>query len=156
MNSEAVFRIASQLIKASEGFRDVAYRDIAGVWTIGWGFTGAGVGPGVTMSLEDANVKLASSLAFLWRRILKDLNRHLNDNQAAALLSLTYNVGLGAIERSTLWGYIRTGDWQPAADEFLRWDKATVNGILVVLSGLKARRTAERALFLAPCDQPKA
>ena len=40
------------------------------------------------------------------------------------------------------------GDAAGAADQFLRWDKARIDGVLTPLPGLAARRRRERALFL--------
>jgi len=64
----------------------------------------------------------------------------------AALCSWTYNLGTGALQRSSLRGlYINGGRYQEAANEMLCW--VFCNGKR--LRGLVLRRTDERALFLA-------
>jgi GH24 family phage-related lysozyme (muramidase) len=75
--------------------------------------------------------------------------------QLAALLSLAYNVGVGArdgtkgdLADSTLIEKLNAGDAAGAADEFLRWNKARIGGVLKPLPGLTRRRVSERALFL--------
>lgn len=72
----------------------------------------------------------------------------LNENQLAALVSFAYNCGTANLNVSTLLKRILAKDFKSAADEFLKWDKATVNGKKVALKGLTLRRAAERELFL--------
>jgi lysozyme len=76
-------------------------------------------------------------------------------HQAAALLCLAYNVGVGAhdgvkgdLADSTLLARFNAGNFTGAADQFLVWNKARVGGKLVVLPGLDTRRHVERDLFL--------
>jgi lysozyme len=61
-----------------------------------------------------------------------------------ALVSFTYNVGLGSLRRSTLLRKLNEGNIQAAADQLLRWNRARGR----VLPGLTRRRVAERELFL--------
>lgn len=72
----------------------------------------------------------------------------LSDVQRAALLSWQYNVGVQAVESSTLLRKLNAGDYVSAADELLRWDKATVHGHLIELAGLARRRACEQEIFL--------
>jgi lysozyme len=78
-------------------------------------------------------------------------------NQAAALVSLAYNVGVGArdddgkienLAESTLLAKFEAGDDMGAANEFPKWNKARVRGQLQPLAGLTKRRNMERELFL--------
>ena len=69
----------------------------------------------------------------------------LNQNQFDALVSFTYNLGAGALGSSTLLGKLNRGDFEGAADEFPKWNKAGGK----VLNGLVKRRAAERSLFLS-------
>lgn len=143
-------QLAAILCAQWEGFREAPYQDVAGVWTIGFGKTGpdvTGVTAPTTKEAEMAWMK--GRLAWLWKRIDHDVGRDLNPNQAAAVLSLAYNVGLHAVQRSPLWHYLQDGQWAPAADAFLRFDKAHINGMLQTVKGLIERRKAERVLFLA-------
>lgn len=68
-----------------------------------------------------------------------------NDRHFSALVSFAFNVGLGNLQASTLRMKYNRGDFEGAADEFLKWRKS--NG--VVLAGLERRRKAERYLFLS-------
>lgn len=83
---------------------------------------------------------------------LSFLNRSLTVNvnvcQYVALLSFTYNLGRAAFQRSTLRMKLNRGNYEGAADEFLKWNKARINGVLKPVKGLTNRRFAERELFL--------
>ena len=61
-----------------------------------------------------------------------------------ALVSLSFNVGLGNLQSSTLRMKYNRGDYPGAADEFLKWNKGGGR----VLPGLVKRRSDERSLFL--------
>jgi len=70
---------------------------------------------------------------------------HINQNEFDALVSFSFNLGVGALADSTLLKKLNAGDPKvEVGDEFLRWVKA--GGI--TLTGLVRRREAERALFL--------
>jgi len=71
-----------------------------------------------------------------------------SDNQFAAMVSLTFNIGTGAFLGSTVLHQHKAGNFEAAADAFLLWDKAHINGKLVVVPGLLNRRIDERALYL--------
>jgi len=71
-----------------------------------------------------------------------------NQNQYNAMCSLTFNIGVGAFGDSTLLRLLNEGDYMGAADQFLVWNKITVDGEKVVSEGLANRRERERALFL--------
>jgi lysozyme len=73
----------------------------------------------------------------------------LTGNQFAALVSLAFNIGAGALRRSTLRQKLNAGDYSGAAREFLRWDKGGGR----VLKGLSRRRYAEMTLFLRDDDE---
>lgn len=146
--------LAAQKIAAFEGFRSTPYLDSAGVATIGYGSTHYPNGTAVKMS--DPPISLAWAMAllnhdltavatYLW----SVLTAHPNLNQWSAMLSLAYNMGAHAIANSTLVRLFENGSIALAANEFLRWDHARVNGVLVEVEGLKNRRIAERALFLS-------
>jgi len=62
-----------------------------------------------------------------------------------ALVSISYNFGLGNLQRSTIRMRANRGDWDGAADAFRVWTK----GGGKVLPGLVKRREAEIALFLS-------
>lgn len=159
--SALIFSVAEPVIKAAEGLRLKAYLCPAGKWTIGWGCTmqpnGQAIEPGMTISPLYAEVFLQASmtreLALLEHPGI--ITRSPNVNQAGAFLSITYNIGVGIHDGkkgdfadSDIVANFNAGNDNEAADHFLDWDKAHVNGALVVLPGLATRRTTEKALFL--------
>lgn len=132
-----------KLIKEFEGLRLRAYKDIVGVWTIGYGHT-RGVLPGETITKAEADVML--------RRDLESFEAEVDDmlpvsgatqGQFDALVSLAYNVGVSALKRSTLMRLFKAGQIEEAAAQFARWNKAGGRAV----EGLTRRRKAERALF---------
>ena len=62
-----------------------------------------------------------------------------------ALVSISYNFGLGNLQRSTIRMRANRGDWAGAAEAFMVWTK----GGGKVLPGLVKRREAEKALLLS-------
>ena len=78
--------------------------------------------------------------------VLRLVKEPLSENQFSALTSFTFNVGCGALQRSTLRMKLNRGEYTlGAADEFPKWRRAGGR----ILAGLVRRRAAERALFLA-------
>ncbi|PRP71817.1 lysozyme [Chromobacterium amazonense] len=67
----------------------------------------------------------------------------LRQNQFDALVSFSYNLGLGSLQSSTLLRLLNAGDYAGAAGQFILWDKAGGKAV----PGLLARRQAEQALF---------
>lgn len=147
------------LIKQSEGLRLRAYVCPAGVWTIGYGHTGPDVTAKTVISAAQAEALLVKDLERFERDVLQLLNgHHVTENQFAALVSFSYNVGSDidadtkaeGLGDSTLLKKLLKGDNLGAADEFLKW----THGGGKVLPGLVKRRAAERALFLLGLDEP--
>lgn len=148
------------LLAKFEGFRSHPYLDSAGVPTIGFGTTYYPNGKKVTMS--DTPITKDKALSIKKQIIEQDFGFGVNllfadeikdgtlsQNAFDALVSLAYNIGIGALKKSSVYRHIKAGNKKAAADAFLAWNKARVGGRLTVLSGLSRRRTAERALFLA-------
>ena len=149
----AVFPLCMPIIKQFEGFRAAPYRDSAGIATIGYGTILYPDGSKVTMSDpaitdEEATSYLSFQMSKKSAQIAPLLQKPASLHQAAAMLSLTYNIGSGAFQDSTVLRKFNAGDLPAAADAFLMWDKATVDGKLVVVQGLLNRRQQERAIFL--------
>lgn len=130
-----------------EGLRLAAYRDAAGVWTIGYGHTAAAGPPspaaGMTIDAAEADAILSRDLARFEAAVGRLVAVPLTQGQFDALVSFTFNVGEGALARSTLLKKLNAGDAAGAASEFGRWNKAGGR----VLAGLTRRRAEERALF---------
>ena len=131
------------LIKSFEGLSLVAYRCPANVLTIGYGHT-AGVIEGMEIADEaGAEALLAQDLFIYERAVTRALEVTVNKNQFDALVSFTYNLGGGALRKSTLLRKLNAGDTEGAAMEFRRWTRAGGK----VLRGLVRRRKAEEELF---------
>lgn len=137
-----------KLITAHEGLRLKAYRCPAGVWTIGYGHTG-GVKPFQTITQRQAIEFLRQDLEAS-ERAVNEQRLAINQNQFDALVSFVFNVGSGAFRRSTLLRKARVNPNDLSiADEFAKWNKARVNGILTVLPGLTKRRKDECNLYFS-------
>jgi lysozyme len=132
------------LIKQFEGVALTAYKCPAGVWTIAYGHTGD-VHPGQTITKEEAEALLRKDLDKFEKGISACLGGAAStDDQFAAMVSLAYNIGLGAFKSSSVLRYHREGNLQKAAQSFLLWNKAGGK----VLAGLQRRRKAESELYL--------
>ena len=130
------------LIKASEGLRLDSYQDSVGVWTIGFGST-RGVKAGMRITTEQADDRLREDLAVAEQCVERCAVVTLTDNEFAALVSFSFNLGCGALRGSTLLRKLNAGEFDEAADEFKRWNHAGGH----ILAGLTDRRAAESALF---------
>jgi GH24 family phage-related lysozyme (muramidase) len=137
------------LLKTFEGCELAAYQDTVGVWTIGYGWTqpvnGKPVGKGTTITQETADSLLRSGVIQYEKGITRLVSVGINQNQFDALVDFAYNLGVKALEGSTLLKKLNAGDYTGAADEFPKWNKAGGK----VLNGLVKRRAAERSLFLS-------
>ena len=135
--------IAVEIVKRFEGLRLDAYLCPAGIWTIGYGHTG-GVQGGERITEERAEELLMEDLKSVQRRLAPAVEVPVTAGQAAALMSLAFNVGVGAVTGSKLLRRLNQGLPEAAADEFLDWTRAGGRE----LPGLVRRRRAERDLFL--------
>lgn len=145
-----------RLIKSFEGFEPKWYRDPVGIWTIGFGHTDAAGAPkhatskGLILSDEAATEILANDLGQYAAAVERAVKVPLNDNQFAALVSFTYNVGAGALAKSTLVKKLNAGNYGAVRAELAKWNKAGGK----VLKGLTRRRAAEADLFEAKTASP--
>jgi lysozyme len=147
-----VSKVAINLIKEFEGFKDYAYIDTDGTPVIGYGLSRIGGVPvqvGDRISTTQADAALNAHLKEISQELEQIIKVDLSDRQLSALTSLSFNVGVDSIKNSTLVQKINTEDYTGAADEFLRWDKANLQGTLRQMPGLTRRRSAERQLFLS-------
>jgi lysozyme len=143
-----------QLIRKYEGYKSTPYRCPAGLYTVGYGHV---IGNGLqlpdewnrTLSLGEINELLRTDLARFERGVLRYCPVYLTQSQFDALVSFSFNLGLGVLQRSTLRQKILRKDGEGAAKEILRYDK--VGGR--PLKGLTRRRQAEYNLFTAPTDR---
>ena len=146
-----------KLIKNFEGLRLSAYRDVAGVWTIGYGSTcyhdGKPVKPGDQLaSAAQADALFQNTLGQYEDAVTRLVKVPLTQNQFDALVSFTYNEGTGALEESTLLVKLNEKNYPEAAAHFLAWDEITdpKTGKKVVCDTLVHRRREESQLFLSP------
>jgi lysozyme len=131
------------LIRRFEGCRLTAYQDLKGIWTIGYGHTGPDVRPGMTITQEQAEALLAADLARFATGVEDSLARPVTQMQLDALVSLAYNIGLGAFRRSSVLRRLNARDEQGAAEAWILWrDDGQPTE-----AGLARRRAAEIFLF---------
>jgi len=138
-----------ELIKRWEGCKLTAYQDIAGIWTIGYGTTanaGVGIEPhnGMTITQEQADELLHKTLDNFAAKVASLLKVPVTANEFGACVMLSYNIGLGAFDKSTVLRELNAGNKSAAAGAFHMWNKAGGR----VVKGLMARRDAEVELFL--------
>jgi lysozyme len=144
-----VSKYCIELVKKLEGCILEAYKDQAGVPTIGVGHTG-GVYMGQKITQAQADELLRKDLAEFVEAVNSLVKVPLNQNQFDALVIFSFNVGKGALAKSTLLKKLNAGDYKGAAEQFDVWNKITDpdTGKKVVSQGLANRRNAEQALFL--------
>lgn len=132
------------LLKRFEGYSPFPYPDVIGVSTIGFGHAikrgerirAPLLGPDAQTLLEsDANAKAGA--------VNRMVEVPLHPGQANALISFTFNLGEGSLERSTLLKRVNSGRHAAVPAEFLKWDKAGGK----VVRGLQIRRRAEADLY---------
>lgn len=147
-----------EFIRGEEGCRLKAYRDVAGIPTIGWGSTmyedGTRVKMGDVIDMDKANRLLEWEVKTKAGAVVDCLrNIVLNQNQVDALISLAYNIGVGGFRQSTVLKRVRSNPKDPTiADAFMMWNKITdpVTKKKVVSKGLTLRRKREAKLYFTP------
>lgn len=129
-----------------EGCKLLAYQDPVGIWTVGVGHTGtfAGkpVGPGMRISEAEADALLTQDLE-RFEKAVESLCPVTSQAQFDALVSLAFNIGEGALGRSTLRRLHNEGRFAEAGIEFSKWNKAGGRA----LAGLTRRRAGERRVY---------
>ncbi len=137
---------ALALIKQFEGCRLDAYPDPGTggePWTVGWGSTGPGIRKGVRWTQAQADQRLAEDVAKFATGVDQLLTIPTKPHQRGALISLAYNIGLGALSGSTLLRKHNAADFAGAQAQFAAWNKAGGK----VMSGLVRRRAAEASVY---------
>jgi len=137
------------MIKHHEGVRLRPYRCPAGLLTVGVGHL---IGDGKTLpdawnrtfTMEEVNDILKEDLRRFERGVLRLCPNGLTQSRFDALVSFSFNVGLGNLQRSSVRMRHNRGDYAGAAEAFLMWTKAAGR----VLPGLVKRRQDERSLYL--------
>lgn len=143
MNNLSYSQKGLALTEEFEGLRLTAYQDSVGVWTIGYGHTGADVHAGLTITQQQASDLLMQDVSSAVAAVNRLVTVPLTQNQFDALVDFTFNLGQGNLAKSTLLREVNAGNFAAAAAQFIVWDRA--GGVEV--AGLKRRREAEAALF---------
>ena len=149
------------VIKHHEGVKQRPYRCPAKLWTVGVGHVlypeqgkikleERGAFPlrpedDRVFTMEEVNGILAADLQRFERGVEKFCPVMLTQGMFDGLVSFSFNVGLGTLQRSTLRQKLLRGDKEGAAEEFLKYCMAGGK----ILKGLQNRRIDERALFLS-------
>jgi lysozyme len=122
-----------------------AYPDSRGIPTIGVGHTSMGGPPhvyfGLQITPDQVHSILAADLAPIEASINGLVKAPLTQNQFDALVSLTFNIGLGGFRGSSVLRQLNLNHYLNAADDFLMWDEPPE---------LMTRRRGERLQFLTP------
>jgi len=156
-----VSKDAIEGIKKDEGVRLRPYRCPALLWTVGVGHVidpnhirvklderkGLAIPDGWdrTLTMDEVNDILAKDLITFERGVLRLCPEGLTQGRFDALVSFSFNVGLGNLQRSTIRMKHNRGDFEGAAESFMQWTKAGGKE----LPGLVKRRKHERALYLS-------
>jgi lysozyme len=152
---------AIKVITHHEGLRFKPYRCPAKLWTIGVGhvlYPDQGKMPidkrdgyelrpedNRTFTQEEVNGILRADLARFERGVSQYITIPLSQGMFDALVSFSFNVGLGTLQRSTLRAKLNRGDKEGAAEELLKYCMAGGK----ILKGLQNRRIDERAMFMS-------
>ena len=96
-------------------------------------------------SMEEVDGILRSDLARFERGVAQYCPVPLTQGMFDGLVSFSFNVGLGTLQRSTLRQKVLRGDKEGAAQELLKYCMAGGK----ILKGLQNRRIDERAVFLS-------
>ena len=152
---------AIHMIKHHEGVRQKPYRCPAKLWTVGVGHVlypeqgklklderdgfALKIEDFRTFSMGEVDAILRADLDRFERGVEKFCPVPLTQGQFDALVSFSFNVGLGTLQRSTLRQKILRGDMEGASQELLKYCMAGGK----VLKGLLNRRNDERAVFLS-------
>ena len=135
------------LVESFEGCKLLAYRDGAGILTVGFGHTsGAGapkVTPGLRISATRADEMLATDLTLFERAVMRAVKVPLQQYEFDALVDLAYNLGGPHFTSSLVVTRLNAGNRAGAASAFLMY----VRSAGLVVQGLVRRRRAEAAMF---------
>ena len=153
---------ALKMVKHHEGVRVKPYRCPALLWTVGVGHV---IDPNHikvpfeerrnlpipngwdrVLSMDEVDSILSQDLGRFERGVARLCPASTNSQGIFdALVSFSFNVGLGNLQRSGLRMKTNRGEFQDAAEEFMKWTKAAGR----VLPGLVKRRQDERAMYLS-------
>jgi lysozyme len=150
-----------KLIAHHEGIRLKPYQCPALIWTVGVGHVidqshirvplaerkalPIPNGWDRTISMGEVDEMLTTDLQSFESGVRRLCPNGLTPGRLGALTSFAFNVGLGNLQRSTIRIKHNRGEYESAAEEFMKWNKAGGKE----LKGLTNRRKDERALYLS-------
>ena len=145
-----ISQVGIDLIKKFEGYKTKPYKDVAGLWTIGYGHL---IGNGKILPDQynreftegEIDELLRQDLAKFERGVTLQFPMLLRQCEFDSLCSFSFNLGLGTLEKSSLKKNILANNKQEAAKDFLKYIYAGGKPV----EGLKKRRLAEQKLFLS-------
>lgn len=137
-----------EIIGNAEGCRRNAYQCPADVLTVGIGSTEAG-GEKIERNRTYTDLEIADRWTKDIQKAEACVNRYASGwsmplSTFEALTSITFNVGCGAMRRSTMFRKANVADWKGICNEFPKWVYAGGKK----LRGLEIRREKEKALCL--------
>ena len=137
-------------IQYHEGTERTVYLDPVGIPTVCVGHTAtvSRADVGKTFTEQQCSALLRSDTRAAQSAVGRLVKVPVSQGQYDALVSFTFNVGEGALAKSTLLRLLNSGQCRAAAAEFSRWTKAKGR----VLPGLVKRRAWERKMFEKDCD----
>ena len=145
-----------KMLAHHEGVRQKPYRCPAGLWTVGVGHL---IGDGHslpdswnrTFSLEEVYAILAKDVDRFERGVERLITVPLKQCEMDALVSFSFNLGLGCLQRSSIRQKLNRGDKEEAILSLLKYNKAGGK----VLKGLDNRRKDEARLFFKETGLPE-
>lgn len=143
-----VNKAGKDLIKRFEGCKLKAYKCPALLWTIGYGNTfyedGTKVKEGDVITQQRADELFDLIVEDFAKKVKQLVKQDLTDNNFSAIVSFTFNVGIGNLQKSTLLKKVNANPKDKTIPaEFRKWVRANN----VVLKGLVRRREAEAKLY---------
>ena len=137
-----------ELIKHYEGVKLRPYKCPARLWTVGCGHL---MGDGLSLpdswnrlfTMDEVDALLAKDVARFERGVERYCPVRLSQSQFDALVSFSFNLGLGVLQRSSVRQKVNRGDFEGATKSLLRYNKAKGK----ILKGLDLRRKDEARLL---------
>jgi len=138
--SQNITKTGLGLIQHFEGFRGVAYQDVVGIWTIGFGST-RNVKPGMVISKKEALILLLQDVDRFEKYVNKISERLLKWYEFDALTCFSYNVGF------RIKGNFKDAVNQGNTKIVVMYLQQYIYAGGKVLKGLRMRREAEASLY---------
>lgn len=132
-----------ELTESFEGCKLEAYKDVVGIWTIGYGHTGPEVIPGLVIDQATAERFLKIDINSAISCVNSCVSAPITQGEFDALVDFVFNVGCSSFRRSTMLRMLNDGQYADAAKQFGLWAYASGKAV----AGLLRRREAEAREF---------